>query len=211
MRIFDVAAVARRQSRRSSCFIPTLWRARGGWHAQSGVERKDGRGGLKCWVLFFQHRQRLVHLKMDVLFSCMADESSSILHSPRPLRSAPSFVGAISGLVHYSTSLRAGRATRSWLHTIQQGKCSIDAIREEIGHADGLIQLLVMARDGKLRERNRALAVLASLKGISCRSATRFLRINTTTILRYQSGMSVRANLNRQSGCAGKVRCSCSR
>jgi transposase len=80
---------------------------------------------------------------------------------------------------------RQDAVNHSWLLAILQGNSSIETLSEEIGDIDGLAQLVTMAENGTRRERNRALAVLALLKGISLRSVSRFLQIAPTTVFRY--------------------------
>src|SRR6202035_4775182 len=63
-----------------------------------------------------------------------------------------------------------------WLQDVMQGVLSPTDIRDAVGDVSGLDQLVGMAQD-RLRVRNRALAVLAQLKGISLRSTARFLRV----------------------------------
>lgn len=72
-----------------------------------------------------------------------------------------------------------------WLLDVMQGAISLQAIRDDIGDEDCLAELVSMAQ-GSLRVRNRAIAVLARMKGISLRSAGRFLRIGPNTVLSYQ-------------------------
>jgi transposase len=73
----------------------------------------------------------------------------------------------------------------TWLRHVMQGALSTNELREQFGDVECLDQLLGMAQAG-LRDRNRAISVLARMKGISLRSTARFLCLGSNTVLRYQ-------------------------
>jgi transposase len=73
-----------------------------------------------------------------------------------------------------------------WLRHVMQGALSTNDLRDHVGDVECLDQLLGMAQAG-LRDRSRAISVIARMKGISLRSTARFLCLSSTTVLRYQN------------------------
>jgi hypothetical protein len=56
------------------------------------------------------------------------------------------------------------------MHDVMQGMLSPDQIKSAIGELDELDELIRKVRDGKLSERNKAVAVLAGRNRIRCSS-----------------------------------------
>jgi hypothetical protein len=72
-----------------------------------------------------------------------------------------------------------------WILRLIQRAEPLDSIREAVGDADGLEQLVEHASNSSLRERKRALAVLTRLRGISLRVASQGLHCSVASIRKY--------------------------
>ena len=66
-----------------------------------------------------------------------------------------------------------------------QGLVSIDSVRREIKDTEQIGKLLRRIWEGRLAERNKALAVIASRRGIPLRTICRFLGIDRKTVRKY--------------------------
>lgn len=76
-------------------------------------------------------------------------------------------------------------ANAEWLYQVMQGKKTADQISEELSHPKDIELLVEKARNGRLRQRNRALAVLGRLKCISARTIASSLHISANSACRY--------------------------
>jgi transposase len=81
--------------------------------------------------------------------------------------------------------LQARQSAFDWMRQVLQGEISLPALTKEVGELPDLQQLLTAATQGRLSVRNRALAVLARAKGISCAHICGFLHIDKATLLKY--------------------------
>jgi transposase len=72
-----------------------------------------------------------------------------------------------------------------WMHELMQGLVSIDSVRREIKDTEQIGELLHRIWEGRLSERNKALAVIASRRGAPLRTITRFLGIDRKTLRKY--------------------------
>ena len=74
---------------------------------------------------------------------------------------------------------------QNWLIKIMLGAITVEQIRSEIGDRDDLPQFVEMAKEGNLKQRNRALSILALFKGISLRAVAKALHIQPNTVNSY--------------------------
>jgi transposase len=81
--------------------------------------------------------------------------------------------------------LRARQSAFDWMRQVLQGEISLPALTQEVGELSDLKQLLTAVTEGRLSIRNRALAVLARAKGISCAHICGFLHIAKAALLKY--------------------------
>jgi transposase len=81
--------------------------------------------------------------------------------------------------------LRARQAAFDWMRQVLQGEIPLPALAKEVGELSDLKKLLTAVTEGKLSVRNRALAVLARAKGISCAHISGFLHIAKPALLKY--------------------------
>jgi hypothetical protein len=72
-----------------------------------------------------------------------------------------------------------------WMLRVMQKAESLSTIRDAVGDAYGLDILVEKARNGTLKERNRAFAVLTRLRHISLRVTERFLHSGSNAILKH--------------------------
>jgi transposase len=82
---------------------------------------------------------------------------------------------------------RVYEAAHRWMLRALQCKEPASKIRAEVGEIRDLDSLLRSIRTGALRDRNKALAVLADHRGVSFRSIARFLHIQMQTVSEYCS------------------------
>jgi transposase len=85
--------------------------------------------------------------------------------------------------------VRAGTAEEPhrWMLRVLQCREPVSKIRAEVGDISDLDQLLKDIRTGALRDRNKALAVLAHHRGVSFRSIARFLHLDMRAVSEYCS------------------------
>lgn len=76
-------------------------------------------------------------------------------------------------------------AHHHWLLRIVQGELRVEEVRKELAGVEHLSELVEMAREGNLKQRKKALSVLALLKGISLRCVARFLCIGPNTVFQH--------------------------
>ena len=72
-----------------------------------------------------------------------------------------------------------------WMLAVLQGALPYATLVRQLGSLPGMEDLLTCLKEGRRSERNRALAVLARLKGIGRASVCAFLHINRTTFRKY--------------------------
>jgi hypothetical protein len=76
-------------------------------------------------------------------------------------------------------------AVRDWIVRVMQGEHGLPEIRTEVGDVPKLEMLLEKAKNGTLKERNRALSVLTRLRKIPIRVAARCLRVSYNSIAKH--------------------------
>ena len=81
----------------------------------------------------------------------------------------------------------AGEDPHHWMLRVLQCGEPVSKIRAEIGDIGDLDRLLKDIRTGGLRDRNKALAVLAHHRGVSFRSIARFLHLDMRAVSEYCS------------------------
>ena len=81
------------------------------------------------------------------------------------------------------------RASWLWMHGLMQGLVSIDIVSREIKETEGLGRLLRRIREGRLAERNKALAVIARRRGIPLRTICGFLGIDRKTVAEVRTSL----------------------
>ena len=79
------------------------------------------------------------------------------------------------------TREQARRAAFEWMRAILQKEISPNTLCREIGDVPDMAALLDCLYDGRLSDRNRSMAILASRRGLSRGTVCRFLGINKTT------------------------------
>jgi hypothetical protein len=83
------------------------------------------------------------------------------------------------------TDLR-GDAARAWLDCLLRGEMRLSSLGD-LGPAERLIALLERTKDGTLRQRKKAAAVLADLQGIRIRAIAAALCMSRVSVRRYVS------------------------
>jgi transposase len=73
----------------------------------------------------------------------------------------------------------------NWMDKVIQGLLAIEQIKEDVGAFEGVDELLRRLPRERFSERNKALAVLASYRGISSRSISKFLGIDPYSCRKY--------------------------
>jgi transposase len=81
------------------------------------------------------------------------------------------------------TELR-GEAARRWLDGLLRGEMPLPSLGD-IGPAEGLTVLLGRTKDGTLRQRKKAAAVLADLRGVPIRTIAASLSISRVSVRKY--------------------------
>ena len=76
-------------------------------------------------------------------------------------------------------------ADHQWMLGVLQGKDTLESLKSAVGDSERFDKLMKNLRHGILRQRNKSLAVLAKLHGISIRSISQFLHINRQTVVGY--------------------------
>lgn len=84
------------------------------------------------------------------------------------------------------TSAKAKVVQWRWMHDVMQGLLASDQIKNAIGELDELDELTRRVRDGRLSERNKAVAVLASRNRIPSSVLCEFLGIDRKTARKYR-------------------------
>jgi len=80
--------------------------------------------------------------------------------------------------------LSSESAARTWMHDILQSANHVNRVRDDLG-ALSVVLLKTVAQSGRMTERKKALAVLASKKGIPNGVIARFLNLSPKTTRRY--------------------------
>jgi transposase len=81
--------------------------------------------------------------------------------------------------------LRARQAAFDWMRKVLQGEVSLHALAGELGEVPDLNALVTVVNEGRLSDRNRALAVLAREKGFSITDVCGFLDLSKASVLKY--------------------------
>ena len=81
--------------------------------------------------------------------------------------------------------LQARQAAFEWMRAVLQKEVNPDALRMEIGDIPDIGALLDRLYDGRLSDRNRSMAVLATRRGLSSRTVCAFLGIDMQTYHKY--------------------------
>src|SRR5262249_12693590 len=74
------------------------------------------------------------------------------------------------------------QALASWVLRLLTGKESLTTLREAVGEVHDLQALYRAVRNGRFKQRNKALVVLAHLKGAPSRLISRVLRLSRNTV-----------------------------
>ena len=77
------------------------------------------------------------------------------------------------------------RVRPGWLRKVLQNEVSLNALAGELGEFSGLNELLTVVTEGRLSDRNRALAVLARERGFSITDVRGFLNLSKASVLKY--------------------------
>ena len=72
-----------------------------------------------------------------------------------------------------------------WMLGVLQGNQSLDSIQPGTADAETVRTLAKYVRSGSLRDRNKAVCVIAKLLGIRSLAISRFLRISRTSVIKY--------------------------
>ena len=75
--------------------------------------------------------------------------------------------------------------SRQWMHRVLQCEERSDNLRPFVRNDEDLCLFTTILRNGKLRDRNRVLAVVADRRGISRRSIARFLCLDLRSVSSY--------------------------
>jgi transposase len=95
-------------------------------------------------------------------------------------------VGIRAGLAHEEKPApAAGLPDGQWMLGVLQGRLLPAALAPEIGAIEALDELVATIAAGKLRDRNKAMSVLARCRGISASAVARFLGIGRVTVASY--------------------------
>ena len=81
--------------------------------------------------------------------------------------------------------LRARQEAFDWMRKVLQGETSLNALAGELGGLSDLNELLTVVTEGRLSDRNRALAVLARERGFSISDVRGFLNCAKDSVLKY--------------------------
>jgi transposase len=81
--------------------------------------------------------------------------------------------------------LRARLSAFDWMRKVLQGEVSINALARELGELSDLNELLTVVTEGRLSDRNRALAVLGRERGFSITDVCGFLHLSKASGLKY--------------------------
>ena len=119
-----------------------------------------------------------------------AGKSSSVqgfvrkLRGSMPLEAHPLFP-TTTGQDRLARRLRARQSAFDWMRKILQGEFTPALLDKEMSGFPGLAKLLTVVREGRLSDRNRALAVLAHNKGFSLADVCKFLCVSKEAVLKY--------------------------
>lgn len=96
-----------------------------------------------------------------------------------------------------------------WMHAVLQGALCRDNLAKELGHVAELDKLLAAVWNGRLSDRNRAMAILARERGVRQSYACSFLHISKGAATRYwnqyqQGGSTVLFARQEKSGTKSK-------
>lgn len=119
-----------------------------------------------------------------------AGKSSSVHRFVRKLRGSVPFEARLlfptmTGQNRLARSLMARQSAFDWMRRVLQGEFTPAFLCEEIGRLPGLDKLLSVVTEGRLSDRNRALAVLARNKGFSLADVCCFLCVSKEAVLKY--------------------------
>lgn len=94
--------------------------------------------------------------------------------------------GGISGVIPKPCGREQARPDAfEWMRAVLHNEISLDALRGELGDVPGLGALLDRLYDGRLSDRNRAMAVLANRRGLRSAVVCSFLGIDRKTYRSY--------------------------
>lgn len=110
------------------------------------------------------------------------------------VQSAPGRKSATSNLVSRETlraeDMESANRSFAWMRKVLQRKIADDALRQEVGDVPDLCGLQSPLYEGRLSERNRALAILATARGWDAREICGFLCIDKKTYQAYLNAFS---------------------
>lgn len=73
----------------------------------------------------------------------------------------------------------------NWMLAVLEGTKSVEVLREELGEVPDIATLLMRVRGGVLKDRDKAITILARVKGIRNSTIACFLHLNRGTTSRY--------------------------
>ena len=137
----------------------------------------------------------LISLEKKRVFDFLLLLSSADPPVISPVRKKQFFddVGRVIGITPKLNNRAALRsAAFEWMRAVLQKEISDDALRREMGDLPDLNRLLRRLYEGRLSDRNRAMVVLASRRGLSSRMICNFLDIDNKSrhkyLLRFERG-----------------------
>ena len=80
--------------------------------------------------------------------------------------------------------LKARLSAFDWMRKVLQGEVSLNALARELGELSDLNELLAVVTEGRLSDRNRALAVLGRERGFSITDVCGFLHLSKASCLK---------------------------
>lgn len=81
---------------------------------------------------------------------------------------------------------QARQAAFDWMRALLQKEISLDALRRDVGDVPNVATLLDRLYDGRLSDRKRSMAILASRHGLSTNNICGFLGIDRCTYYKYR-------------------------
>ena len=134
--------------------------------------------------------QRHVHLPGPGGQPPFPGKSSSVKRFVRKLRGLmPLETGlmfpATIGENRLARRFMARQSAFNWMRKVLQGEFTPTLLCNEIGSLPGLDKLLTTVTEGRLSDRNRALAVLARNKELSLSDVCGFLAVSKEAVLKY--------------------------
>lgn len=112
------------------------------------------------------------------------DGASTMIIPPKFRALSPSNAAKGTPAFQPSDAGLRGTAAREWIDRLLRGEIRFETLGD-LGSIDGLAVLLARARDGNLRQRKKAVAVLAAQRGISIHAIAASLSISRVSARKY--------------------------